>query len=103
MQVGVQQDRAAVGVALGEAPVGLRDGIRDEPCGVGRQAGMGRDEVLVLDDLSTGRPETLPAGVSLIEGDVGDRDLLDLATVGCAELSRLQQEALAVPARERLA
>ncbi len=30
-------------------------------------------------------------------------DLLDLATTGCAELSRLQQVALAAPARERLA
>jgi UDP-glucose 4-epimerase len=32
--------------------------------------------VVVLDDLSTGRAEALPAGVTLIEGDVGDRDLL---------------------------
>jgi ribonuclease PH len=30
-------------------------------------------------------------------------ELLDLATVGCAELGRLQQAALAAPARERLA
>ena len=30
-------------------------------------------------------------------------DLLDLATTGCAELTRRQQEALAAPARERLA
>jgi len=30
-------------------------------------------------------------------------DLLDLATTGCAQLSRVQQEALATPARERLA
>jgi len=32
--------------------------------------------VVVLDDLSTGRAEALPAGVPLIEGDVGDRALL---------------------------
>ena len=30
-------------------------------------------------------------------------DLLDLATTGCEQLSRLQQEALAAPVRERLA
>ena len=30
-------------------------------------------------------------------------DLLDLATVGCAELTRVQQAALTAPARERLA
>jgi len=37
---------------------------------------------LVLDDLSTGRPETLPADVPLIEGDVGDHGLLDRLLAG---------------------
>ena len=39
------------------------------------------------------------------EGSSFDRalldGLLDLATLGCAELTRLQEEALAAPARER--
>jgi UDP-glucose 4-epimerase len=33
-------------------------------------------EVVVLDDLSTGRREAVPEGVPLVEGDVGDRDLV---------------------------
>jgi ribonuclease PH len=40
------------------------------------------------------------------EGDPFDRavlgELLDLATEGCAELTRLQQQSLESPARERL-
>lgn len=37
---------------------------------------LGR-EVLVLDNLSTGVPEFLPTEVELVEGDVGDKALLD--------------------------
>jgi len=41
--------------------------------------------VVVLDDLSTGNRDALPANVPLIEGDIGDRRLLDdvLARFGC--------------------
>ncbi len=35
------------------------------------------DDVLVLDDLSTGRCDNLPRGVRLVRGDVRDADLLD--------------------------
>ncbi|SNZ16987.1 UDP-glucose 4-epimerase [Natronoarchaeum philippinense] len=37
------------------------------------------NEVRVLDDLSSGRPERVPAGVELIEGDVRDADALGWA------------------------
>lgn len=37
---------------------------------------LGR-EVVVLDNLSTGVPEFLPKSVELVEGNVGDKDLLD--------------------------
>jgi UDP-glucose 4-epimerase len=35
------------------------------------------EEVVVLDDLSTGVPDFLPSEVALIEGNIGDRVLLD--------------------------
>lgn len=38
--------------------------------------------VRVLDDLSTGRRENLPAGVELIEGDVADRAAMQAAVAG---------------------
>ena len=35
------------------------------------------EEVIVLDDLSTGFPYLVPKGVRLVEGDIGDKVLLD--------------------------
>jgi UDP-glucose 4-epimerase len=46
-----------------------------------RLLALGHD-VLVLDDLSTGKRENLPAGVRLIEGDVADHPLVDAALAG---------------------
>lgn len=40
-------------------------------------------EVVVLDDLSTGRPENLPAAASLIVGDVADTSLVARCSVDC--------------------
>jgi UDP-glucose 4-epimerase len=47
--------------------------------------------VVVLDDLSTGNRDALPANVPLIEGDVGDRRLLDdvFAHLGCRAVLHL--------------
>jgi len=42
----------------------------------------GDNDVRVLDDLSTGRRENVPAGVTFIEGDVRDRDTLADAMAG---------------------
>jgi UDP-glucose 4-epimerase len=47
-------------------------------------------EALVLDNLSTGKRDNLPAGVRLIEGDVADQPLVDAAlagTDGCFHLA----------------
>ena len=41
------------------------------------------DEVVVLDDLSTGRVENLPAAAELIEGDVADEIAVVKAVRGC--------------------
>lgn len=38
--------------------------------------------VRVLDDLSTGKPENLPPGVELIEGDIADRAAVEAAVAG---------------------
>jgi UDP-glucose 4-epimerase len=40
------------------------------------------DQVRVLDDFSTGTPANLAPGATLIEGDVGDRDMLRAALAG---------------------
>ena len=39
-------------------------------------------EVTVLDNLSTGSPRHVPSGAELLEGDVGDRDLVDQVFAG---------------------
>ncbi|MFJ7491939.1 UDP-glucose 4-epimerase GalE [Streptomyces sp. NPDC097727] len=44
----------------------------------------GREPVVVLDDLSTGRAERLPEGVPLVVGSVLDRKLLDRVLAGHA-------------------
>ena len=36
----------------------------------------GGDDVVVLDDLSTGRAERVPEGATLVKGDIGDRDVV---------------------------
>ncbi len=41
------------------------------------------DEVAVLDDLSTGFAENVPAGVELVEGDVADAGVVAKAASGC--------------------
>lgn len=41
------------------------------------------DEVVVLDNLSTGRFENLPGGVELIEGDIADPTAVAKAVAGC--------------------
>lgn len=50
------------------------------------------DAVRVLDDMSTGKPENLPAGVELIVGDVADPSVLRRAVdgvVGCFHLAAI--------------
>jgi UDP-glucose 4-epimerase len=46
-------------------------------------------DVVVLDDLSTGRPDRLPAGVPLVCGRVGDRRVLDEVLRGAAGVVHL--------------
>jgi len=41
------------------------------------------DEVVVVDDFSTGRPENLPRGATLVEGDLADPAVADRAVAGC--------------------
>ncbi|MGA4954765.1 UDP-glucose 4-epimerase GalE [Streptomyces lavendulocolor] len=40
------------------------------------------ERVVVLDDVSSGVPERLPAGVPLVRGSLGDRDLVDRTLAG---------------------
>ncbi|THA23646.1 UDP-glucose 4-epimerase GalE [Streptomyces sp. RKND-216] len=47
-----------------------------------RALGAAGERVVVLDDLSSGLPERLPAEVTVIEGSVLDRDLLDRTLAG---------------------
>ncbi|MDO8607468.1 MAG: UDP-glucose 4-epimerase GalE [Phaeospirillum sp.] len=48
----------------------------------------GGREVVVVDDLSTGRRDLVPAGASFIQGDIGDSELIRrvLAERGCASI-----------------
>ncbi len=64
-----------------------RDGARDRRRGFRRQpprrrALVPRNEVRVLDDLSSGRRERVPAGETLVEGDIRDARTLDRAIDG---------------------
>lgn len=50
------------------------------------------DQVRILDDLSTGKPENLPRGAEFIEGDVADAELVHRAmqgAVGCFHLAAI--------------
>jgi len=55
------------------------------------------DDVIVLDDLSTGRRENVPKGARLIVGDVADYDTAREAMTGCDEVYHLAAVA-SVPA-----
>ena len=55
------------------------------------------NEVRILDDLSTGKPENPPEGVELYEGDIRDDDLLREATAG-VDLIFHQAALVSVPA-----
>lgn len=41
------------------------------------------DEVVVADDFSTGRPENLPRGATLVEGDLAEPAVAERAVAGC--------------------
>lgn len=57
-------------------------------------------EVRVLDDLSTGKTENLPAGVGLTVGDIADRQVVDRAVAGVQGVFHLAAVASVVRSME---